>query len=55
MNWKELFIRRAIFWKKLYMERDKNKKELHITYKEKLYKQIAKYWTSKQIIFKTNT
>lgn len=32
----------AIHWKKLHMERDKNKRELHITCREKLYKEIAK-------------
>lgn len=48
MLWKELRIERAIHWKKLHMERD------NITYKEKLYKQIAKECISKQIILKTH-
>ncbi len=42
-----------INWKKLHMERIKNKRELYIIYWEELYKKIAKEWTTKQIILKT--
>ena len=36
------------------MERDKNREELLITYREKLHKQTAKEETKKQIILKTH-
>ncbi len=43
MHWKDLYPGRGFALRnQLFMERDKNKRELHITYGKELHKQTAK-------------